>query len=55
MINEILDVFVKENLLFYLGVNEIFLSIMIYLNDFKLKDKIFDYLDVYNKGKDKKD
>ena len=28
---------------------------MIYPNDFKSKDKILDYLDAYNKGKDKKD
>lgn len=44
----------KENLLSYLGANEIPSSIMIYPNDFKSKDKILDYLDAYNKGKDKK-
>ncbi|EGO9159391.1 ATP-binding cassette domain-containing protein [Enterococcus faecalis] len=55
MTNETLDASAKENLLSYLGANEIPSSIMIYPNDFKSKDKILDYLDAYNKGKDKKD
>lgn len=54
MTNETLDASAKENLLSYLGANEIPSSIMIYPNDFKSKDKILDYLDAYNKGKDKK-
>ena len=54
MTNETLDASAKENLLSYLGANEIPSSIMIYPNDFKSKDKILDYLDAYNKGKDKR-
>lgn len=53
MTNEALDTTAKDNLLTYLGGSSIPYSIMIYPNDFKSKDQVLDYLDAYNKGKDK--
>uniref|UniRef100_UPI00403F84D3 ABC transporter ATP-binding protein/permease n=1 Tax=Candidatus Enterococcus willemsii TaxID=1857215 RepID=UPI00403F84D3 len=55
MTNEALDTTAKDNLLTYLGGSSIPYSIMIYPNDFKSKDQVLDYLDAYNKGKDKED
>ncbi|KAF1305330.1 ABC transporter ATP-binding protein/permease [Candidatus Enterococcus willemsii] len=53
MTNEALDTTAKDNLITYLGGSSIPYSIMIYPNDFKSKDQVLDYLDAYNKGKDK--
>ncbi|MCD5002978.1 ABC transporter ATP-binding protein/permease [Enterococcus saccharolyticus] len=55
MTNEALDTTAKDSLLTYLGGSSIPYSIMIYPNDFKSKDQVLDYLDAYNKGKDKED
>lgn len=55
MTNEALDTTAKDNLITYLGGSSIPYSIMIYPNDFKSKDQVLDYLDAYNKGKDKED
>lgn len=55
MTNEEIDGTAKDNLLDALGASEIPYSIMIYPNNFDDKEQILDYLDDYNKGKDKDD
>ena len=55
MTNEALDAVNKDNLINVLGGSAIPYSIMIYPTDFKSKDQVLDYLDAYNKGKDKED
>lgn len=55
MSNEPIDEQTKKGLLAYLGGDSIPNSIMIYPNNFKDKDQILEYLDDYNKGKDKED
>ncbi len=45
----------KDQLIAYLGGTATPSNIMIYPNNYKDKDKVLDYLDAYNKGKDKKD
>lgn len=55
MTGETMDDTTKDNLLAYLGASALPNSIMIYPNDFESKEKILDYLDAYNKDKDKAD
>ncbi|MDT2702584.1 ABC transporter ATP-binding protein/permease [Enterococcus dongliensis] len=55
MTNEKLDAATKDSTLAYLGGDSIPSNIMIYPNNYKDKDKILDYLDAYNKGKQKED
>lgn len=55
MTNEKVDQETKDNLLDALGANAIPYSVMIYPNNFDDKEKILDYLDDYNKGKNKDD
>jgi len=55
MTNEEIDGTAKDNLLDALGASEIPYSVMIYPNNFDDKEQILDYLDDYNKGKDKDD
>ncbi len=45
----------KEQLISYLGGDEIPYLVSIYPKDFNSKDKILKYLDAYNKNKDEKD
>ncbi|BDG67611.1 antimicrobial peptide ABC transporter ATP-binding and permease protein [Enterococcus innesii] len=55
MTNEPVDESAKDSLIAYLGGSDLPNSIMIYPNDFSAKEKILDYLDDFNKGKDKED
>lgn len=55
MTNEKIDASTRDSLIDYLGGSDLPNSIMIYPNDFSSKEKILDYLDAYNKGKDRKD
>lgn len=55
MTNEAVDETAKNNLIEYLGGSALPNSIMIYPNDFNSKEKVLDYLDDYNKGKEKED
>lgn len=55
MTNEPVDESAKDSLIAYLGGSNLPNSIMIYPNDFSAKEKILDYLDDFNKGKDKED
>ena len=55
MTNEPFDESAKDSLIAYLGGSDLPNSIMIYPNDFSAKEKILDYLDDFNKGKDKED
>lgn len=55
MTNEPVDESAKDSLIAYLGGSDLPNSIMIYPNDFSAKEKILDYLDDFNKDKDKED
>ncbi|MGX7023814.1 ABC transporter ATP-binding protein/permease [Vagococcus hydrophili] len=55
MTGEALDEMTKESTLAYLGGTSIPNSIMIYPNNYKDKEAVLDYLDAFNKKKDKKD
>ncbi|MFS1031112.1 ATP-binding cassette domain-containing protein [Enterococcus casseliflavus] len=55
MTNEPVDESAKDSLIAYLGGSDLPNSIMIYPNDFSAKEKILDYLDDFNKGKDEED
>ncbi len=55
MTNEKMDETTKDSFLQYLGSTAVPYSIMIYPNNFEAKEKVLDYLDAYNEGKDKED
>jgi putative ABC transport system permease protein len=55
MTNEKIDASTRDSLIDYLGGSDLPNSIMIYPNNFDSKEKILDYLDDYNEGKDSKD
>ncbi|MBU5487902.1 ABC transporter ATP-binding protein/permease [Clostridium sp. MSJ-8] len=52
---EEMDAATKKQIVSYLGGNETPFMIMLYPKDFEKKDKVTDYLDKYNQGKDEKD
>lgn len=49
------DTTTKDNILAYLGENGVPMAISIYPKNFESKDKILDYLDAYNEGKEESD
>ncbi|MBG9979031.1 ABC transporter ATP-binding protein/permease [Ruoffia tabacinasalis] len=55
MTNEPLEGESKDQLLTFLGANEIPNTIMIYPNNFEAKDEVLAYLDEFNEGKDNED
>lgn len=55
MTNEKMDAVTKSSFLDALGASAIPNSLLVYPNTFKDKEKILDYLDDWNKGKDKAD
>lgn len=55
MTNQAMNASEKEQFIASLGGSSIPSAILIYPNSFDSKDKVLDYLDKWNKGKDKKD
>ncbi|TLQ49268.1 ABC transporter ATP-binding protein/permease [Ruoffia tabacinasalis] len=55
MTNEPLEGESKDQLMTFLGANEIPNTIMIYPNNFEAKDEVLAYLDEFNEGKDNED
>lgn len=55
MTMEQLDIDAKQTLLTYLGGDSAPMMVYIYPKDFETKDKIVDYLDAYNDGKENKE
>ncbi|MGO4941952.1 ABC transporter ATP-binding protein/permease [Ruoffia tabacinasalis] len=55
MTNEPIEGESKDQVMTFLGANEIPNTIMIYPNNFEAKDEVLAYLDEFNEGKDNKD